>query len=79
MDSMNIYAKPGEKLVFTGKNGSDFDQEQANQVLEIGKTYTLSYIAIGSWKSEVFLEEISGSFNSVMFLEKDQWDKLKNS
>ncbi len=68
---MDIYAVTGTKIVFIGKNGTSFDQEQARLVLEVGKTYTLAYSEIGSWKTEIYLEEISGGFNSVMFLEEE--------
>lgn len=68
---MDIYATPGTKIVFTGKNGTNSEQEQARLVLEVGKTYTLAYAEIGSWRTEIFLEEVSGGFNSVMFLEEE--------
>lgn len=70
---MDIYAPPGTKIVFLGKNGTSFDQEEARTVLEVGKTYTLAYSEIGSWRTEIFLEEVSGGFNSVMFLEEEHY------
>lgn len=74
---MDIYAKPGTKVVFTGLNGGDFDQESARKVLVIGKSYTVKEIEVGSWRSDVYLEGFERSFNTVMFIEEEKYKKEK--
>lgn len=64
---MNIYARAGDKVVFTGKNGTDFDQENARKYLEIGKTYKVVRTEVHNWSSTVQLEGFHELFNTVMF------------
>lgn len=75
--SMDIYAKPGTKVVFTGLNGRDSDQQSARKVLVIGKTYIVKHIEVGSWQSDVYLEGFDRSFNTVMFIEEEKYNKEK--
>lgn len=68
--SMDIYSKPGTKIVFTGENGSDWDKEHAFKHLEVGKEYTVKSIEVGGWSSLLELEEVPGvRFNTVHFIE----------
>lgn len=53
---------------FTGKNGWDFENEQANSILEKGKVYTVVGGRMGQSKTYIVLEGYENtSFNSVMF------------
>lgn len=70
-ETMDIYSKSGSKLVFTGKNGHDWQQEEARQLMEIGQVVTLSYADIGQSSTSISLKEFPGKcFNSVMFKNK---------
>lgn len=65
---MKLDTKAGEKIVFTGKGGYDFELENAKELLEVDCEYILSSIVVDSWSSAVELEEFPGEwFNSVHF------------
>jgi len=66
--SMDIYSKPGTKVVFTGTGGFENEREYANKMFKVGQTYTVRNIDVRSWVSYVEFEEFPGGrFNSVMF------------
>ena len=60
------------KLVFEGKGGYEFERESAKEKLVIGHSYTVEKIEVGSWNTEIYLTNISGSFNSCLF-ERDEY------
>lgn len=65
---MNIYARPGYKVRFLGKNGFDNDLIKAFEHLEKGAVYTVAAIEVGNWSSVVWFEENpTVAFNTVMF------------
>jgi hypothetical protein len=64
---MPLDAEPGTMVIYTGQNGTEADKRWANQRLVKGGCYTLKAIEVGGWSSEVELEEVNGSFNSVHF------------
>ena len=65
---MNIYAKNGDKVVFTGEGGCDSDNNFARLHLEIGKEYEVERTEVGGWHTNVYLKGFGLSpFNSVMF------------
>lgn len=69
MNSMNINAHYGTKVIFSNPNsGYEYDQELAKKHLTVGKTYTVNHVDIHSWHTHVYLQEIPGvAFNSVLF------------
>lgn len=77
MPSMDIFTNYEEPVtvVFTGRNGSDFDKKfAADHGLKEGALLTVSNIEVGSWSSSVYFQEMpEKSWNSVMFLELDQY------
>jgi hypothetical protein len=66
---MNIYAKKGDKVVFSNPDaGYAPDQESAQKHLEVGKIYTVKRTIPGSWRTTVILKEVpSIGFNSCLF------------
>ena len=65
---MDIYAKEGTKIKYTGLGGCDSHKEHADKHLKIGHTYTVDYTVVGSWHTNVFLKEVpKQGFNSVLF------------
>lgn len=53
---------------FTGKNGYEFENKEANSILEQGKVYTVVSGRMGQSKTYIVLEgHENTSFNSVMF------------
>jgi len=70
---MNIYAKPGAKVVFANPNAGYLpNQEQAKKYLTLGKTYTVKCTSSHSWYTNVYLMEVPNQvFNSVLFDDKD--------
>ena len=60
------------KLVFEGKGGYEFERESAKEKLVIGRSYTVEKVEVGSWKTEIYLTNISGRFNSCLF-ERDEY------
>ena len=64
------------KLVFEGKGGYEFERESAKEKLVIGHSYTVEKIEVGSWNTEIYLTNISGSFNSCLFEHDEYLDGL---
>ena len=60
------------KLVFEGKGGYEIERESAKEKLVIGRSYTVEKVEVGSWETEIYLTNISGSFNSCLF-ERDEY------
>lgn len=68
LETMNIHAKPGHKVVFAGVNGSTSDLYHGGVHLKVGEVYTVDDINIGNWSTYVYLKEIpEQAFNSVLF------------
>ncbi len=69
MNTMDIYAEPGTKVRFAfPNNGYDFHKETAKQHLIEGEIYTVKITDVGSFHTDVYLQEVPGvKFNSVMF------------
>ena len=65
---MSIRSKPGDRVVFMGRNGYNYELEEAKRCLSIGGTYTIKRIDVHNWSSSIELLEIPGKyFNTVMF------------
>lgn len=60
------------KLVFEGKGGYEIERESAKEKLVIGRSYTVEKVEVGSWNTEIYLTNVSGSFNSCLF-ERDEY------
>ena len=60
------------KLVFEGKGGYEFERESAKEKLVIGRSYTVEKVEVGSWNTEIYLTNVTGSFNSCLF-ERDEY------
>ena len=67
---MDIYAKKGTKVKYTGDGGYDSHKEHANKYLKVGETYTVLNTNVSGWHTDVFLQEVPNQcFNSVHFEE----------
>jgi len=65
---MNIEAKKGDKVIFTGNGGYDIENKIAKTILTVNKIYTVDYTIIHSYNTDVILEEFpDNKFNSVFF------------
>jgi dCMP deaminase len=65
---MNIYTEKGTKVTYNGKNGYSYDREYADKFLLIGNDYTVEYIKVNSFSTDVTLKEFPKEiFNSVLF------------
>lgn len=64
---MNIYAEQGHKVVFNGREGTNWDLDKANRVFSVGQVLEVEHIYVGSWETEVKFKGYDGTFNSVMF------------
>jgi hypothetical protein len=75
---MDIYAKPGTKVRYSGKNGYGFEHKKfLDDGIEIGAIFTIRNVEIGQSKSYVSFEEIDGKYNTVIFEEiKDHYDEI---
>lgn len=68
--TMNIRAKPGDKVIFIGENGYEGEADFAKQFFNVGETYTVAYTVIGQSYTSVGIAECeSYEFNSVMFVD----------
>lgn len=69
---MDIHAKKGAKVIFTGKHGYDDDKKHANEFLKVNEIYTINHTKVGGWHTDVYLEEFPDEwFNSVHFEDVD--------
>lgn len=65
---MNIYAQRGHKVVYLGKNGYDSEQKAIEKMgVKVGDILTVKYTDVGSWKTDVYFDEVGSYHNSVMF------------
>lgn len=65
---MNIYTESGSKVIYLGTGGYDSDLIHANKYLKVGEIYTVEWVDVGDWSSDVYLEEVPGQdFNTVHF------------
>jgi hypothetical protein len=64
-----LYAPKGTKLTYLDENGYDCDRKYAKGCgLIKGQQYTLYYVDVGSFSSDVYVEEFPDKpFNTVMF------------
>ena len=60
------------RLVFEGKGGYKLERESAKDKLVVGRVYQVEKIQVGSWVTEIYLTNVSGSFNSCLF-ERDEY------
>lgn len=71
--TMDIYTKAGSKIIFTGENGHDWEQEEARKILTIGSEYTLASSIVYPFSTSVTIEEFPDAiFNSVLFKNKQE-------
>lgn len=64
---MNLDSSRGNKIIFTGENGSPFQEKEAKKLLEVGKVYEIDYIVKGNWFNYVSLKGVKGQFPTEMF------------
>ena len=66
--TMNIYTKPGERVIFTGENGFELSLARARNLLVVGCSYEIIRVDVGDFISTIELKGYSGeAFNTVMF------------
>lgn len=73
---MDIYSKKGAEVVYTGLNGYDYQKKQADEFLEIGATYIVEATEVGQSSSSVKLRGIDMTFNTVHFIDAEDYRKL---
>ena len=66
------------KLVFEGKGGYEFERKSAKEKLIVGQDYYVEKVIVGSYNTEIYLTNISESFNSCLF-ERSKFENLNNS
>jgi len=65
---MEMDSTKGSKVKFLGEHGLDYDVPDAiEDGLVKGEIYTVEYMIVGGWSSEVKLEEFDDVYNTVMF------------
>jgi len=65
---MNIIAKHGTRVMYTGNGGYDVHKEHANLHLTVGTVYTVKKTIVRGWYTDVILIEFDNErFNSVFF------------
>lgn len=75
---MNIYAKDGDKVIFTNKGGYPHEQEAALEFLKVGETYTVLRTYVDRSSTKVFLREVPEEwFNSCQF--EDSQDQMQKA
>lgn len=58
----------GEKVVYTGENGYDWDKIHSKKYLKVGQVYEVSHAHVGNWHTDVYLAGFPNvAFNSVHF------------
>ena len=64
---MNIYAKHGDKVIFTSYHGTDYHQKKAKEILKVGEVYEVDFTNVYNAHTDVKLIGLDGLFNSVLF------------
>lgn len=65
---MDIYSPSGTKVIFDSLGGYPGDKEFAKKYLVLDNTYTVLFVDIGNFSSEVYLKEFPNiPFNTVLF------------
>lgn len=65
---MNIYAQKGDKVVYLGENGYDYQREAIEKAgIKAGDTLTVERTEVYDYSTDVYLKEVGGWHNSVMF------------
>lgn len=65
---MDIFTKPGEKVIFVGYHGTPGQLENAKKYLSIGSVYTIETVEVRGYHTNIRLIGFpNNSFNSVMF------------
>jgi hypothetical protein len=65
---MNIFAKEGDKVIYSILQEYNSDKETAEKYLTRGNIYTVDYTHVEDFHTDVYLKEIPKiSFNSVLF------------
>lgn len=68
LKTMNIYAKNGDLVIATDRNGTDYDKEKVLKHLEVGGVYTVDHTEVSGYHTDVYLKGYTGiAFNSVNF------------
>ena len=75
---MDIFAKSGHKVVYTGEGGYAHDVVYANKYLTVGNEYTIDFTDVGGSHTDVYLIEVDQldafdnriSFNSCLFTDE---------
>lgn len=76
---MNVWAKKGDKVIFTCEHGLESDKFYAKRELKVGETYTVDEMYIGDFFSSVVLKEVPGKrFNTVLFEDFTERDNYIN-
>lgn len=57
----------GDKMRFLGKNGHDYEREEALKAFEIGAEYEVADCEVGDWNHTVSFVGKPGRWNGVMF------------
>ncbi len=67
--AMSVETKVGEKVLFDKPNqGYEHDTKRALKHLVVGNEYTIDWLKVAEWSSEVFFKEVPGvGFNTVHF------------
>lgn len=74
---MNMYAKRGDKVIFTGNHGYESERESAKKILTVGEVYEVESTNVYSFSSTVELVGHKGFFNTVMFDNVSKTDEVK--
>lgn len=65
---MDVKSVPGTKILLDAQGGHHNEQMQAQQLLKLGETYTVSAIHLGDGWSQVKIVEYNGLwFNTLLF------------
>lgn len=63
--TMSLDTPAGSMVRFIGRNGHQWQLDEALEVLEVGREYEVLSVDVGGFSSRVFLAD--GAFNTVMF------------
>jgi hypothetical protein len=57
----------GDKMVFLGRNGHDYQLAEAMKVFEVGRQYEVEDVNVGDCHHEIAFVGVPGRYNGVMF------------
>lgn len=63
----SVMAKAGDQVRYLGKNGYDWEREEAGKRFKVGELLAVERISVGHSSSRYYFKDVPSYYNAVMF------------